>query len=86
MSEESESATAADVLFLVMAFCGGTIFCLLPRTYIKLPYTVLMFLYGVFIGLVGHQINPEVCSVLGDIHRSCCFTFFCRSLLKGASR
>ncbi|ESL11271.1 Na/H antiporter-like protein [Trypanosoma rangeli SC58] len=74
-AEELE-AISQNVLFLMMLiFCGGTFFAT-NKSKIPLPYTVLLFLYGIFVGFVAHWITPDVATALGDIPPELLFYIF----------
>ncbi|KEG09821.1 Na/H antiporter-like protein [Trypanosoma grayi] len=65
-----------DILFLVMLiFCGGTFF-MTHMSKIPLPYTVVLFLYGIFVGCVARVFTPGVATALGGIPPDLLFYIF----------
>ncbi|ORC89205.1 Na/H antiporter-like protein [Trypanosoma theileri] len=80
-SEDVEEAERFEelsqgILFLVMLiFCGGTFF-MTNMSKIPLPYTVVLFLYGIFVGFWAHLFAPEVATALGDIPPELLFYIF----------
>ncbi|KAH9593521.1 Cation/H+ exchanger [Trypanosoma melophagium] len=76
--EEAErlEELSQGILFLVMLiFCGGTFF-MTNMSNVPLPYTVVLFLYGIFVGFVTHVVAPEVSTALGDIPPELLFYIF----------
>ncbi|RNF05455.1 Na/H antiporter-like protein [Trypanosoma conorhini] len=74
-AEELE-VLSQNVLFLMMLiFCGGTFFAT-HKSKIPLPYTVVLFLYGILVGFVAHWITPDVAAALGNIPPELLFYIF----------
>ncbi|EAN86578.1 Na/H antiporter-like protein, putative [Trypanosoma cruzi] len=74
-AEELETLSQ-NVLFLMMLiFCGGTFF-MTNMSKIPLPYTVVLFLYGIFVGFFAHWITPDVATSLGNIPPELLFYIF----------
>lgn len=65
-----------SVLFLTMLiFLGGTFF-MTYRQRIPLPYTVVLFLYGIVVGAVALWVYPDVAKTLGSIPPNLLFYIF----------
>ncbi|CBZ27232.1 Na/H antiporter-like protein [Leishmania mexicana MHOM/GT/2001/U1103] len=64
------------ILFVTMLiFLGGTFFMTHKRR-IPLPYTVVLFLYGIVVGVVARWLYPEVAEALGSIPPELLFYIF----------
>lgn len=74
--EESLEDLSLGILFVTMLiFLGGTFF-MTQRRRIPLPYTVVLFLYGIFVGAVTLWVYPDVARALGSIPPELLFYIF----------
>jgi NhaP-type Na+/H+ or K+/H+ antiporter len=75
-AEESLDELSLGVLFVTMLiFLGGTFF-MTQRRRIPLPYTVILFLYGIVVGAVALWVYPDVANALGSIPPELLFYIF----------
>lgn len=75
-SHQEFEALSLGVLFTVMLiFLGGTFF-MTHRHRIPLPYTVVLFLYGIIVGAVARLVAPGVAAALGEIPPELLFYIF----------
>ncbi|EPY28949.1 Na/H antiporter-like protein [Angomonas deanei] len=74
--EERLEEISMGILFLSMLiFLGGTVFMSLKNK-IPLPYTVVLFLYGIVVGAIAKWVYPEVSGALGSIPPELLFYIF----------
>ncbi|KAK7194303.1 Na/H antiporter-like protein [Novymonas esmeraldas] len=75
-SPEALQNLSMGILFVTMLiFLGGTFF-MTHRRRIPLPYTVVLFLYGIFVGAVALWLYPDVSRALGSIPPELLFYIF----------
>lgn len=75
-SPESLQELSMGILFVSMLiFLGGTFF-MTHKSRIPLPYTVVLFLYGIFVGAVALWLYPDVAAALGAIPPELLFYIF----------
>ncbi|CAC9489576.1 Na/H antiporter-like protein [Leishmania infantum JPCM5] len=73
---ESFERLSLVILFVTMLiFLGGTFFMTHKRR-IPLPYTVVLFLYGIAVGVVARWLYPDVAEALGSIPPELLFYIF----------
>ncbi|KAG5504407.1 hypothetical protein JKF63_04858 [Porcisia hertigi] len=75
-SLKSFEELSVRILFVTMLiFLGGTFF-MTHRRRIPLPYTVVLFLYGIVVGVVARWLFPGVSEALGDMPPELLFYIF----------
>ncbi|KPA83965.1 Na/H antiporter-like protein [Leptomonas pyrrhocoris] len=79
--ERSFEDTSLGILFVTMLiFLGGTFF-MTQRRRIPLPYTVVLFLYGIVVGAVTLWLYPDIANALASIPPELLFYIFLPVLL-----
>lgn len=66
----------SDVLFMIMLIFLGSTFFMSYQKSIPLPYTVVLFLYGIVIGRLALWVSPRVANTLGAIPSDLLFYIF----------
>ena len=73
---KSHEGLSLGILFVTMLiFLGGTFF-MTQRRRIPLPYTVVLFLYGIFVGAVTLWVYPDVANAFGSMPPELLFYIF----------
>ncbi|GET88746.1 Na/H antiporter-like protein [Leishmania tarentolae] len=76
LSTESRENLSMAILFVTMLiFLGGTFF-MTHKHRIPLPYTVVLFLYGIVVGVVARWLYIDVAEALGSIPPELLFYIF----------